>query len=85
MRARARTASFRRARPPAAHRPPGARVSRSPRAAGDYKFDPLGYATDGAATKEMQLMEVKNGRLAMIAFSGIVTQAALTGKGLPYF
>lgn len=58
---------------------------RSPCAAGDYKFDPLGYATDAAAMQELQLKEIKNGRLAMLAFSGIVTQSALTGKGIPYF
>ena len=28
--------------------------------------------------------ELKNGRLAMMAFSGIVTQAALSGHGFPY-
>jgi len=27
---------------------------------------------------------VKNGRLAMLAFSGIITQAVLTGQGFPY-
>ena len=32
-----------------------------------------------------QLKELENGRLAMLAFSGIVTQAVLTGKGFPYF
>uniref|UniRef100_A0A6T6C8U9 Uncharacterized protein n=2 Tax=Diacronema lutheri TaxID=2081491 RepID=A0A6T6C8U9_DIALT len=57
----------------------------SGRAAGDYKFDPLGYAQDEATLQELQLKEIKNGRLAMIAFSGIVTQAALSGRGLPYF
>jgi hypothetical protein len=33
----------------------------------------------------MALKELENGRLAMVAFSGIITQAALTGKGFPYF
>jgi hypothetical protein len=56
----------------------------SERAPGDFKFDPLGFAKDEKTLKDYQLKEVKNGRLAMLAFSGIVTQAALTGKGFPY-
>lgn len=56
----------------------------SGRTAGDFKFDPLGFAKDEKTLKDYQLKEVKNGRLAMLAFSGIVTQAALTGKGFPY-
>jgi hypothetical protein len=57
----------------------------SGRQAGDFKFDPLGFAKDEKTLKELQLKELKNGRLAMLAFSGIITQAALYGKGFPYF
>ncbi|KAJ1634491.1 chloroplast light harvesting protein [Pavlovales sp. CCMP2436] len=56
----------------------------SGRAAGDYGFDPMGMAKDDTTLKVMQLKEIKNGRLAMVAFSGIVTQAALTGHDFPY-
>jgi hypothetical protein len=34
--------------------------------------------------KNMQVKELKNGRLAMMAFSGLVTQAVLSGKPFPY-
>lgn len=53
-------------------------------APGAYYFDPLGLGK-GAGADRMKLAEVKNGRLAMIAFSGIVTQAALYSKPFPYF
>jgi hypothetical protein len=49
---------------------------------GDYGWDPLDLAKDD---NEIALKELKNGRLAMLAFSGIVTQAALSGRGFPYF
>lgn len=52
---------------------------------GDFSFDPLGlYPTDPEKQKEMQLAELKNGRLAMIAIGGMVTGAAITGHGFPY-
>merc|ERR1719453_594316 len=47
---------------------------------GDYKFDPLGFG----GGKMMEEKELANGRIAMLAFSGIVTQATLTGGGFPY-
>eukprot|EP00538_Stauroneis_constricta_P007250 CAMPEP_0119562892 /NCGR_PEP_ID=MMETSP1352-20130426/21842_1 /TAXON_ID=265584 /ORGANISM="Stauroneis constricta, Strain CCMP1120" /LENGTH=207 /DNA_ID=CAMNT_0007611395 /DNA_START=38 /DNA_END=661 /DNA_ORIENTATION=- len=52
---------------------------------GDFSFDPLGfYPEDEAAQKRLQLVELKNGRLAMIAIGGMVTQATMTGHGFPY-
>ena len=52
---------------------------------GDFGFDPLGlYPDDPKKQEEMQLKELKNGRLAMIAIGGMVAQSALTGHGFPY-
>lgn len=52
---------------------------------GDFGFDPLGlYPTDPEKQKEMQLKELKNGRLAMIAIGGMVAGSAVSGHGFPY-
>merc|ERR1719229_773042 len=56
----------------------------SGRAPGDYGFDPLGFSSDPAKLKTLQMKELANGRLAMFAFSGFVTQAVLTGNTFPY-
>ncbi|PNH12496.1 Chlorophyll a-b binding protein P4, chloroplastic [Tetrabaena socialis] len=42
-------------------------------------FDPLGFSKGNL--KEAQTKEIKNGRLAMVAFAGFILQAQTTGKG----
>lgn len=57
---------------------------RGERAPGDFNFG-MGFAPkDPAKFKLKQLSELKNGRLAMLAFSGMVTQSVLTGNSFPY-
>ena len=52
---------------------------------GDFSFDPLGlYPTDPEKQAKMQLAELKNGRLAMIAIGGMVAGASITGNGFPF-
>ena len=53
-------------------------------APGDYGFDPLGFASDPKKLEELQMKELANGRLAMFAFGGFVTQSVLTGSTFPY-
>jgi len=55
----------------------------SGRAPGDFGFDPLNLSKGDK--NKYALNELKNGRLAMLAFGGLVTQAVLTGKDFPYY
>lgn len=58
----------------------------SGREPGDFGLDPIGFLAgkSDAEVEKMKLRELKNGRLAMLAFSGVVTQAVLTQGPFPY-
>ena len=51
------------------------------RAIGDIGFDPLRLSEDGIK-ESYALAEIKNGRLAMVAFLAFVVQCSITGKGI---
>ena len=50
-------------------------------AAGGWLFDPLNLSGDAERYERMRVREVKNGRLAMVAFLGFAAQAAVTRQG----
>jgi len=58
----------------------------SGRKAGDYGFDPAGLLAGQSDEyiEEMKLKEITHARLAMMAFSGVITQAVLTQGPFPY-
>lgn len=60
----------------------------SGRRPGDFGLDPLGFISGPGITAEqkedMYLKELTHCRLAMLAFSGMVTQAVLTQGPFPY-
>lgn len=52
--------------------------------AGDYGFGAQFLPKDEEGQKRMKMAELKNGRLAMIAFGGAVTQAVITAHPFPW-
>jgi light-harvesting complex I chlorophyll a/b binding protein 1 len=56
----------------------------SGREPGDFGFDPLGFGKNPEKLADLQMKELANGRLAMFAFGGAVTQSVLTGNTFPY-
>ena len=58
----------------------------SGRAPGDFGFDPAGFliGKSDEEIEEMKVKEITHSRLAMMAFSGVVTQAVLTQGPFPY-
>jgi light-harvesting complex I chlorophyll a/b binding protein 1 len=58
----------------------------SGRQPGDFGFDPLKLSVgkSQAVKDDFALKELQNGRLAMFAFSGMITTAVLTGKEFPF-
>ena len=57
----------------------------SGRIPGDFGLDPLNFCSTPEKTAEMKMKEIVHCRLAMFAFSGMVTQAVLTQGPYPYF
>jgi light-harvesting complex I chlorophyll a/b binding protein 4 len=52
----------------------------SSRVPGDLGFDPLKFGENKETRERLEMAELKNGRLAMLAFSGMIHQTFVTGK-----
>jgi len=50
------------------------------RVPGDLGFDPLKFGENTATRDRLEMAELKNGRLAMLAFAGMLHQTFVTGK-----
>ena len=48
---------------------------------GGWLFDPLNLSADARRYEAMRVREIKNGRLAMVAWLGFAAQAAATSQG----
>jgi light-harvesting complex I chlorophyll a/b binding protein 1 len=57
----------------------------SGRGPGDFSLDPLRFCENPETKARMLEAEITHARLGMLAFSGLITQAVLTGKAFPYF
>jgi len=51
---------------------------------GDFYLDPFNMCSTPEKLESMLEKEISHCRLAMFAFSGVVTQSALTGGAFPY-
>jgi len=49
---------------------------------GNLGFDPLKFGENKETRSRLEMAELKNGRLAMLAFSGMIHQTFVTGKPL---
>jgi hypothetical protein len=56
----------------------------SDRAPGDFAWDPLSLTAKPDSKTFLLESEITHARLAMLAFSGLITQCALYGNGFPY-